>query len=130
MLAQIMQTTLKTIPEGSSIVDAAEKMRQDKIGALLVVRKGTPIGFLTDTDIVHKAVGEKKNLEHTTVESLMTTDFPSIQVTRTSHDAFDMMGDLGLRHLVICDGDQIVGLVSLRDLLVYFRSLEPSIGGD
>ncbi len=130
MLAEIMQTTLKTVPQGMPIVAAAEKMRQERIGALLVEQKGSFVGFLTETDIVRKGVGAKKNLEQTKVEELMTTNLPTIQVSRTSHEAFDLMGDLGLRHLIICDGDRIVGLVSLRDLLMYFRSLEPNMGVD
>jgi len=131
MLIQIMQKTLKTIPEGSSISDAAATMLKEGIGSLLVERNGTPVGILTDTDIVHRAVGTKKNLDQTTVESLMTTPLPTLQVSRTSHDAMDMMGDLGVRHIVVCDGPQVVGLVSARDLLVYFQSIsEPKIGVD
>ena len=130
MLSQIMQKTLKAIPEGASVVDAAQKMQQEKVGGLLVERKGTFVGLITDTDIVRKGVGAKKNLEKTKVEELMTTSLPTIQISRTSHDAFDMMGELGLRHLTISDGDKIVGLVSMRDLLLYFRSLEPNIGVD
>ncbi|MDT7042817.1 cyclic nucleotide-binding/CBS domain-containing protein [Candidatus Nitronereus thalassa] len=130
MLSEIMQKTLKSIPADSSITAAAEKMRQDKISALLVERKGKFIGLLTDTDIVRKGLGAKRNLDQTTPEQLMATDLPSIQVTKTSHDAYDMMGDLGVRHLVICDKDKIVGLVSMRDLLLHFKSYEPSIGVD
>lgn len=130
MLSEIMQKTLKSISADSSIIDAAEKMQQDKIGALLVERNGTFIGLLTETDIVRKGLGAKRNLDQTTVEVLMTTTLPSIPLTKTSHDAFDMMGDLGIRHLAICDGDKIVGLVSMRDLLLHFKSFEPSIGGD
>ena len=96
----------------------------------MVERKGTYIGILTDSDIVRKGVGAKINLEETKVENLMTTNLPTMQVSRTSHEAFDMMGDLGLRHLIICDREKIVGLVSMRDLLLYFKSLEPSIGVD
>ena len=130
MLSEIMQTRLQSIPEEASIVEAAEKMRQEKIGGLLVERKGTYIGLLTDTDIVRKGVGAKINLEETKVEYLMMTNLPTMQVSRTSHEAFEMMGDLGLRHLIICDGKQVVGLVSMRDLLLYFKSLEPTIGVD
>ena len=130
MLSEIMQTSLKSIPADTSIIGAAEKMRQEKISALLVERNGSFIGLLTDTDIVRKGVGAKKNLDQTTAEQLMTTSLPSIQVTKTSHEAYDMMGDLGVRHLVICDGDKIVGMVSMRDLLLYFRSFEPNIGVD
>jgi signal-transduction protein with cAMP-binding, CBS, and nucleotidyltransferase domain len=130
MLSEIMQTRLKSISEEASIIEAAEKMRQETIGGLLVERKGTYIGLLTDTDIVRKGVGAKMNLEETKVKNLMTTNLPSMQVSRTSHEAYDMMGDLGLRHLIICDGEQVVGMVSMRDLLLYFKSLEPSIGVD
>ncbi|MEO8327607.1 MAG: CBS domain-containing protein [Nitrospirota bacterium] len=131
MIVQIMQKKLKTISEGFSITQAAEKMQKEGIGSLLVERKGVPVGILTDTAIVHKAVGLKKDLDQTKVESLMTTPLPIIQLTQTSHDALDMMGDLGVRHLVVCDGPEIVGLVSARDLLVYFGSVsEPRIGVD
>lgn len=130
MLSEIMQTRLKSISEEASIVEAAETMRQETIGGLLVERNGTYIGLLTDTDIVRKGVGAKMNLEETKVKNLMTANLPTMQVSRTSHEAYDMMGDLGLRHLIICDGEQVVGLVSMRDLLLYFKSLEPSIGVD
>lgn len=135
MLSEIMQTSLKSIPADTSIVVAAEKMREEKISALLVEQNGSFIGLLTDTDIVRKGLGEKKNLDHTTAEQLITTNLPStqlpsIQVTKTSREAYDMMGDLGVRHLVICDGDKIVGMVSMRDLLSYFKGLEPKIGVD
>jgi len=136
MLSEIMQTNLKSIPANTSIVSAAEKMREEKISALLVEKNGSFIGLLTDTDIVRKGLGERKNLDHTTAEQLITTtnlsaiQLPSIQSTRTSREAYDMMGNLGVRHLVICDGDKIVGMVSMRDLLSYFKSLEPDIGVD
>ncbi|HNP59901.1 MAG TPA: CBS domain-containing protein [Nitrospirales bacterium] len=131
MIVQIMQKKLKTIPEGSSITHAAEKMQTEGIGSLLVERKGIPVGIITDTAIVHKAVGLKKNLDATKVESLMTSPLPIIQLAQTSHDALDLMGDLGVRHLVVCDGPEIVGLISARDLLVYFGSVsEPRIGVD
>jgi signal-transduction protein with cAMP-binding, CBS, and nucleotidyltransferase domain len=131
MLVQIMQKNLKSISEGSSITQAAEKMQKEGIGSLLVEQNGIPVGIITDTTIVHKAVGLKKNLDHTKVEELMTSPLPTIQLRQTSHDALDMMGDMGIRHLIVCDGPQIVGLVSARDLLVYFGSVsEPRIGVD
>jgi len=130
MLSEIMQTSLKSIPAGTSITGAAEKMRQEKISALLVERNGSFIGLLTDTDIVRQGLGGEISLEETTVDQLLTTQLPSIQVTKTSHEAYDMMGNLSVRHLVICEGDEIVGMVSMRDLLEYFKSFEPKIAVD
>lgn len=130
MLSKIMQTSLQSIPADTSIIGAAEKMRQEKIGALLVERNGSFIGLLTDTDIVRQGLGGERSLEETTVDQLLTTKLPSIQVTKTSHEAYDMMGVLGVRHLVICEGDEIVGMVSMRDLLEHFKSFEPKITVD
>ncbi len=130
MLSEIMQTSLKTIPADTPIVGVAEKMRQEKISALLVERNGSFIGLLTDTDIVRQGLGSEVDLDHTTAEQLVNTKLPSIQVTKTSHEAYDMMGVLGVRHLAICEGDKIVGMVSMRDLLEHFKSFEPNIGVD
>ena len=130
MLSQIMRKTLKSVPAGTSVVEAAQQMRDEKVGALLVEQKGTFVGLLTETDIVRRGVGARKNLDQTVVEQLMSTNLPSIQVSRTSHEAYDMMGDLGVRHLLISDQDTIVGLVSMRDLLAHFRSYEPNMGID
>ena len=130
MLSEIMQANLIAIPADCPIVAAAEKMRQEKISALLVERDGSFIGLLTDTDIVRQGLGGEMNLDQTTAEQLLSTKLPSIQVTRTSHEAYDMMGDLGVRHLVMGDGDTIVGMVSMRDLLEHFKSFEPNIGVD
>lgn len=135
MIRQFIQKTVKTISEDASIIDAAERMRQEGIGSLLVERKGKPVGILSDTDIVQKAVGAKKNLGETTVGSLMTSPLPTIQISSTSHDAIDMMGDRGVRHLVVFEGPAMVGLVSIRDIILHFRKYsepysEPNIGVD
>jgi hypothetical protein len=68
-------------------------------------------------------MGGEINLDQTTAEKLLSTNLPSIQVTRTSHEAYDMMGDLGVRHLVICEGDTIVGMVSMRISLKILKVL-------
>lgn len=136
MIKQIVQKNVKTIPEDASIIEAAEKMRKEGIGSLLVERGGKPVGILSDTDIVQKAVGAKKNLEKTMVGSLMISPLPTIQLSRTSHDAIDMMGERGVRHLAVFQGPNMVGLVSIRDIILHFRRnyteqySEPKIGVD
>lgn len=131
MLVNIMRTDLLMIGEGAPVAEAAKKMQREKVGSLLVERNGTPVGLLTETDIVRQGVGANKPLHQIPVGDLMTTPLPTIQVARTSHDAIDLMGDLHTRHLAVCDGERVVGVVSARDLLRYFRNLsEPKIGVD
>jgi len=65
------------------------------------------------------------------VEAIMSAPVASIDIHRTPQDAHDMMADLGVRHLAVTDAGKIVGLLSVRDLLVYFKRVsEPRITQD
>lgn len=130
-LAQVMQTGLKKITSQSTIAEAAKKMRDDRVGALLVEKKGELIGLVTETDVVRKALAEGKDPAKTSVENVMTVPLNSIQVTRSLQDAYDMMADLGVRHLVVRAAGEVIGIVSVRDLLIYFKHVsEPKIAQD
>lgn len=115
----------------TTVADAAKLMRSDRIGSLLVKKNGDFVGIVTDTDIIRRAVAEMKDLAKTAVDSIMTSPILTIESVRSIRDAQDMMGDLGVRHLTVCEGGKIVGVISARDLLVYYRSYsEPKIGQD
>ncbi len=119
-ITEVMSKELKKIPCKASIADTARKMRDDRVGALLIEKEGELIGSVTDRDIVRMAVADKKDLEKTTVESIMRTPLNSIDTTKTLLDAQDAMRDLGVRHLVVRDAGKVVGIISVGDLLAYF----------
>ena len=61
----------------------------------------------------------------------MTFPIAGIESYHCIRDAQDMMGDLGVRHLAVREAGRIIGLISVRDLLVYYQSYsEPKIGQD
>ena len=106
-------------------------MRDERIGSLLIEKDGDLVGIVTDTDIVRKAVANNLDLTKVTFESIMTSPVKTIETTRNPHDAQDLMADLGIRHLVVQEAGKTAGLVSARDLLVYYKSVsEPKIGQD
>ena len=130
-LTEVMTKDLKTASGETLVIHGAQKMRDERIGSLLIEKKGDFIGIVTDTDIVRRAVAEGKDLSRTTLEGIMTTSIASIESIRSVHDAHDMMADLGIRHLLIRETGKAVGIISARDLLVYFKSVsEPKIGQD
>ncbi|MGH7205423.1 MAG: CBS domain-containing protein [Nitrospiraceae bacterium] len=130
-IAQVMRKDLKKIPHDASVRDAAKRMRDERIGSLFVEKGNKLVGIVTDTDVVRRAVAEGSDLNKVTVQSIMTTPIVSIESVRTAQDAHDMMGDLGIRHLGVTEGGRLVGLVSVRDLLVYFKRVsEPRITQD
>ena len=135
-LAEIMQTNLKTISADESAIQAARRLRDERIGSLLVEKGEAYVGILTETDFVRKAAAEGKDLSTLSVEALMNHPIVSIESTRTVRDAMDMMGNHGVRHLAVSEAGRVVGMVSVRDILMYFKSAadpiyaEPNITQD
>jgi CBS domain-containing protein len=96
-------------------------MRTERIGSLLVKKGKKLVGIVTDTDIVRRAVSTNKNLGKLTVEKIMTSPICTIEGSQSVDDAQDMMGDLGIRHLAVTKGGEIVGVISVRDLLLFYK---------
>ncbi|MDA2911991.1 CBS domain-containing protein [Nitrospiraceae bacterium AH_259_D15_M11_P09] len=122
-ISEVMSKEPKKIASSTSVVEAATRMRDERVGSLLVERNGEFVGMVTDTDVVRKAVAEKKDLAKTTVETIMTAPLNSIEATKTVPEAHDMMGDLGVRHLAVREAGKVVGVISVGDLAVYFTWL-------
>ena len=130
---KIMKKSLKTVGPGVSIVSAAKKMKAARIGSLFVKKGKKLVGIVTDTDIVRRAVSTNKNLGKMTVEKIMTTPICTIEGSQSVDDAQDMMADLGVRHIAVTQEGEIVGVVSVRDLLLFYKryaqsKIDPNAG--
>jgi CBS domain-containing protein len=117
----------KAVGPGMSIVGAAKAMRTARVGSLLVKKGKKLVGIVTDTDIVRRAVTANKNLAKLTVEKIMTTPICTIEGTQSVDDAQEMMGDLGVRHLGVTKGGEIVGVLSVRDVLMCYKKVVPAM---
>jgi len=130
-LESVITAKLKTINQDATVQEAARRMRDEKVGSLLVERDGQIVAIVTDTDIVLKGAARGADLGKEKVEAIMSKPLASIEIRRSPQDAHDMMGDLGVRHLAVTDKGKIVGVLSVRDLLVYFKTVsEPRITQD
>jgi signal-transduction protein with cAMP-binding, CBS, and nucleotidyltransferase domain len=130
-LQETMTRNLKTIRHDATIQETARRMKDERVGSLLVDQGGQVVAIVTETDIVRKAVAKGADLGKEKVEAIMSAPVASIEIQRTPQDAHDMMADLGVRHLAVTDKGKIVGLLSVRDLLVYFKRVsEPRITQD
>lgn len=130
-VANIMTKHVKTVGPGASVRSAARKMKEERIGALFVKKGKSFAGIVTDTDLVRRALASNKDISKLTVEDIMTSPVCTIEGNRTVNDAQEMMGDLGVRHLGVTKAGELVGVVSVRDLLVFYqRYTEPKITQD
>jgi signal-transduction protein with cAMP-binding, CBS, and nucleotidyltransferase domain len=120
-VSMIMSKKPKTVGPGVSVVSAAKKMQAARVGSLFVRKGKRLVGVVTDTDIVRRAVASNKNLSKLTVEKIMTSPICTIDGSRPVDDAQDMMADLGVRHLAVTQAAEIVGVVSVRDVLMFYK---------
>lgn len=124
-LAVMMRSAAQTISPDATASDAAQQMRAAKVGALLV-REGTCyLGIISEADLVRKVLAESLVPADTLVRLVMSAPLITIDVTASAHDASDVMAQLGIRHLAVVEGGEVAGILSVRDLLRYFKNWGP-----
>jgi len=121
-LAVMMNRDIKTIGPDATLAEAAGLMRDVRVGALLVSGQGAYLGVVTETDLVRKAMAEGLDLTHERVQKVMSSPLITIEIDRSAHEASDLMAEKGIRHLAITQDGQVVGIISVRDLLRYFKN--------
>ncbi|HZO49843.1 MAG TPA: CBS domain-containing protein [Gaiellaceae bacterium] len=111
----IMTRDLLRVDAGSTLVDAARRMDERRVGAALVFDGERLTGILTERDVL-RAVA-RGAVATATVAEWMTHHPETIESTDTTGHAAAMMIHGGFRHLPVAEGDAVVGIVSIRDLM-------------
>ncbi len=121
-LAVMMSRDLRTIRPDATLAEAAGMMRDGRIGALLVKDGPAYVGVISETDLIRKGMACHLDPDRQTVGTVMSSPVISIEIDRSAHDASDLMAVKAIRHLAITQDGQIVGIISVRDLLRYFKN--------
>ncbi|MEK6692757.1 MAG: CBS domain-containing protein [Nitrospirota bacterium] len=116
-IKKIMSKNILRVSEETTVKEAAKIMKTSKIGCLLVEKDKTPVGIITETDIVRRLVAEEKDAGITQVKTIMSSPLLSIDASKSVIDANDMMDKNSIRHLIIKEEGLIVGVVSSRDMM-------------
>ena len=116
-IGQLMTRQLVALPAGTSVVEAARAMNNNRIGSVFVEQNKSIVGIVTEPDIVRKVVGESKQPFFVSVESIMSSPVIGIDERRPITEAADLMQQHGTRHLAVMKSGTIVGVLSVRDLL-------------
>ena len=110
---------LVIIDADSTAYDAAVTMLKHKCGALLVcekVKNGPLIGIITERDLTFRVIPKDLDPKKTKVNKIMTKNPDTIKPDKTTIDAIKIMKSKGFRHLPVVSKNEIIGILSMRDL--------------
>ena len=112
-----------TIERDTDVQTAARLMHDRRINSLLVTHGKEIIGILTDTDMVRRVVAAGVDTLTTTAEQIMSAPIVMIDGDKTVLDASDLMAHTHIRHLGVTQDGKLVGMISVRDILVFLTNL-------
>jgi CBS domain-containing protein len=116
-VADVMTRRVVYLPDDTPVDEAAQAMRDQGIGDVVVTHGPTMTGLITDRDIVVRAIAEGLSPETTTIGTIATHELIMVEQSATVEEAVQAMRERGVRRLLVCDADRkLVGIVSLSDL--------------
>ena len=102
---------------GQTILDAVKTMQEKRVGGLLVMNEGKPVGVFTERDVMTRVVTCECNPAETPVSDVMTTNLVAVGPDTTVEQAMKIVTEKRVRHLPVMDGDEVLGIVSSGDLV-------------
>ncbi|HET7291195.1 MAG TPA: CBS domain-containing protein [Vicinamibacteria bacterium] len=100
-----------------TVREASRYMTERRVGAAAVLEGTRLAGVLSERDIMGRVVAKGLDPDATKVGDVMTKELIVAEITESHEDGVRKMKQAGCRHLPVVDGGQLVGMVSLRDLL-------------
>ena len=112
-----MSSPVYSVPKEAKVIEAVKLMVDKKIGSVLVKDGDEFVGIMTERDILSRVVAEQRDYNETAVEEVMSSPLVTIPSTASLGQATDVMTLNGVRRLVVREGEEVIGVVSQRDLV-------------
>lgn len=106
-----------SIHPDATVFEAVQSMAERGVGSLLVMQDSRMVGILSERDYARKCILQNRSSRETPVRDIMTTDVVCAQPFRSIEECMALMTEKRIRHLPVADGDRVLGLVSLGDLV-------------
>jgi len=116
-LEDVMVEDVITVEEKATVKKTAELMNKHDIGCLVVLKKGVPAGIVTERDMLKRILLGSKNPEKTKVSEIMSKPLITGKPQMTIEDAAKLMFKRDIKKLPVAQNGQLVGLVTLTDLV-------------
>lgn len=106
-----------TITPEATVFQALNLMAEHNIGALLVMTDDEINGIVSERDCIRKVDVLGRNTKETTISEIMTSNVITVDADQPLEECMSLMIDKNIRHLPVCEGKKLLGLLSVRDVL-------------
>jgi CBS domain-containing protein len=103
---------------GQTVLETVRAMVERNIGAVPVLHKGRLVGIFSERDLMKRVVAEGHDPRSTCLAEVMTQDPLTIGMNEDLENCMALMRENNFRHLPVCHEGQLIGMVSLRDILL------------
>ena len=117
-------TAVWTVSPDTTVFEAIQLMSEKNIGALLVTERGKLIGILSERDYTRKVALKGKTSKELRVREILSEQVVSVTPAQTIEECMRLMTENRVRHLPVLDGDSLIGVVSIGDLVNWIISAQ------
>lgn len=105
-----------TVPTGSSVRDAAQRMRDQEVGSILILEDERLVGIVTERDLTGRILAEGLDPDQTAVDAIMSSPVVTVEPATKVEDAIERMIDHEVKRLVVELDGELRGVVSVTDV--------------
>ena len=117
-LLQAKGYNIWSITPDASVYEAVKLMADKAIGALLVLESGKLVGIISERDCTRRVILKERAPKDTLVREIMTPDVITVHPNQTVEECMALVTARRIRHLPVLAGDQLMGIVSIGDLVM------------
>ena len=124
ILAQKKDSSIWSIGPNATVIDAIRLMDEKNVGALPVVESGKLVGIVSERDYTRKVILKGRSSKDTPVSDIMTKQVLTVHPSNSVTDCMQIMTEKRVRHLPVLDGSNLVGILSIGDVVNWLMSAQ------